>query len=210
MVARRVLTLLSALDEASLTSLLQQHGVKESHGRTIISHVIRTRGLGSFTDIPKLPQPLYSLLEDSFAACSSEVVDEQTSQDGDTTKLLIRLQDGLTVEAVIMRYDASEGRYNGYQRPGGERATLCVSSQVGCAMGCSFCATGTMSRPTSLTAGEILEQLLLASQRAPIRNVVFMGMGEPFNNHAAVKAAVELMVAPYGFHLSPNHITVST
>ncbi|CAI7830984.1 unnamed protein product, partial [Closterium sp. NIES-54] len=82
--------------------------------------------------------------------------------------------------------------------------------QVGCAMGCSFCATGTMSRPTSLAAGEIAEQLLLASQRVPIRNVVFMGMGEPFNNHAAVKAAVELMVAPHGFHMSPNHITVST
>ncbi|CAI5487689.1 unnamed protein product, partial [Closterium sp. Naga37s-1] len=62
----------------------------------------------------------------------------------------------------------------------------------------------------SLTAGEIAEQLLLASQRVPIRNVVFMGMGEPFNNHAAVKAAVELMVAPHGFHMSPKHITVST
>ncbi|CAI7764076.1 unnamed protein product [Closterium sp. NIES-54] len=67
-----------------------------------------------------------------------------------------------------------------------------------------------MSRPTSLAAGEIAEQLLLVSQRVPIRNVVFMGMGEPFNNHAAVKAAVELMVAPHGFHMSPNHITVST
>ncbi|CAI7807331.1 unnamed protein product, partial [Closterium sp. NIES-54] len=129
MVARRVLSPLPALDEASLTALLQRHGLKESHSRTIISHVIRTRGLGSWTDIPKLPQPLYSLLQDSFVASTSEVVEEKTSHDGETIKLLIRLQDGLTVEAVIMRYDASEGRYNGGQRPGGERATLCVSSQ---------------------------------------------------------------------------------
>lgn len=73
-----------------------------------------------------------------------------------------------------MRYDTRLGKYNGKPRPGGPRSTLCVSSQVGCKMGCKFCATGTMGFKNNLSSGEIVEQLLHASRISPIRNVVFM------------------------------------
>eukprot|EP00884_Botryococcus_braunii_P021041 jgi/Botrbrau1/7620/Bobra.0159s0069.1 len=117
----------------------------------------------------------------------------------------MRLQDGLKIEAVIMRYDPSPSA-----GPGEYRKTLCVSSQVGCQMGCTFCATGTMGLLGNLTAGEILEQLVVARKLEPIRNVVFMGMGEPLSNYEAVRAAVLAMTNPERFGLGRAHVTVST
>jgi adenine C2-methylase RlmN of 23S rRNA A2503 and tRNA A37 len=93
---------------------------------------------------------------------------------------------------------------------GGHRNTLCVSSEVGCQMGCTFCATGTMGLTADLTTGEIVEQLVHATRMAPIRNVVFMGMGEPLNNYAAVLSAVQLMTHPQAFALRRRSVTVST
>ncbi len=93
---------------------------------------------------------------------------------------------------------------------GGHRNTLCVSSEVGCQMGCTFCATGTMGLTADLTAGEIVEQLVHATRMAPIRNIVFMGMGEPLNNYAAVLSAVQLMTHPQAFALRRRCVTVST
>ncbi|KAJ7541788.1 hypothetical protein O6H91_10G076800 [Diphasiastrum complanatum] len=119
------------------------------------------------------------------------------------------LQSGQSVEAVIMRHDSSFGKYAGGPRPKNIRATLCVSSQVGCKMGCTFCATGAMGFKGNLSAGEIVEQLVHASCITPIRNIVFMGMGEPLNNYSAVIQAVRTMTGRC-FGLSPNHITVST
>lgn len=92
--------------------------------------------------------------------------------DGSTTKLLIRLQDGQHIESVIMRHkqrDVATGNVE-------QRITLCVSSQVGCAQGCTFCATGTMGMRGNLLCGEILEQLIIANRFEKIRNIVFMGM----------------------------------
>lgn len=93
---------------------------------------------------------------------------------------------------------------------GGNRNTLCVSSQVGCQMGCTFCATGTMGLIADLTAGEIIEQLVHAIKLVPIRNIVFMGMGEPLNNYPAVLSAVQLMTHPQAFALRRRCVTVST
>ena len=90
------------------------------------------------------------------------------------------------------------------------RTTLCVSSQVGCKMACNFCATGTMGEMGNLTAGEILEQVLHAMSTDPVRNIVFMGMGEPLNNYKAVLDAVKVLVDPRAFGLSPSRVTVST
>ncbi|KAH9695173.1 Radical SAM domain-containing protein [Citrus sinensis] len=118
-------------------------------------------------------------------------------------------QNGGFVEAVIMRYDSSLGKYNGKPRPGGPRSTLCISSQVGCKMGCNFCATGTMGFKSNLSSGEIVEQLVHASRLSNIRNVVFMGMGEPLNNYAALVEAVRIMTG-LPFQVSPKRITVST
>ena len=132
-----------------------------------------------------------------FATHTTSVKSELTSSDGSTTKLLIALHDGHMVESVIMRHESG-------------RNTLCVSSQVGCAMGCTFCATGTMGIIGSLSTGEILEQLVHAGRRAKIRNIVFMGMGEPLNNYDNVKEAVLGMLDTKRWSLGHGHVTVST
>lgn len=108
-----------------------------------------------------------------------------------------------------MKYDTRLGKYDGKPRPGGPRSTLCVSSQVGCKMGCRFCATGSMGFKNNLSSGEIVEQLVHASRVDSIRNVVFMGMGEPLNNYAALVEAIRVMLGS-PFQLSPRRITVST
>jgi 23S rRNA (adenine2503-C2)-methyltransferase len=123
--------------------------------------------------------------------------DMQTSADG-TVKLRARLADGQRIESVLI--------------PDGERLTLCVSSQAGCAAGCRFCATGTLGLARNLTAGEIVGQAILARAHAarPVTNVVFMGMGEPLQNWPAVRDAVDLLNAPNAHNLSRHKITVST
>ena len=124
-------------------------------------------------------------------------VTESVSSDGDTVKWLWRSDDGATVESVLMLYP--------------DRATVCVSSQAGCAMNCSFCATGQGGFRRNLSTGEILEQVSVARRRARPRrlsNVVFMGMGEPLANYQRVWAAIGRINADMG--ISARHITVST
>lgn len=108
-----------------------------------------------------------------------------------------------------MRYDTRMGRYNGKPRPGGPRSTLCVSSQVGCKMACKFCATGSMGFKNNISSGEIVEQLVHAHRFSHIRNVVFMGMGEPLNNYSALVEAIKIMIGS-PFQISPKRITIST
>ncbi|MFQ6630171.1 hypothetical protein Gotur_008169, partial [Gossypium turneri] len=116
----------------------------------------------------------YRLLRTKFKPFTSTVHSVFHSTDGVTIKLLIKLQNGAFVEAVIMTYDTRLGKYGGKPRLGGPRSTLCISSQVGCKMGCKFCATGTMGFKNNLTSGEIVEQLVHASLLTNIRNIVFM------------------------------------
>lgn len=147
-------------------------------------------------DITNLPKSLRSRLSDELPV-SLEPVTESVSDDGDTVKWLWRLDDGSTVETVLMHYD--------------DRTTVCVSSQAGCAMGCSFCATGQAGFDRHLTTGEIVEQIVRAARRAQPRrlsNVVFMGMGEPLANYDSTWAAVERIQGAIG--ISARHITVST
>lgn len=118
------------------------------------------------------------------------------------SKLLFRTASGLLTESVVLRIASG-------------RSTVCVSSQVGCAAACRFCATGTMGIARDLSAPEILDQVfqagqLLAAEDRRLRNVVFMGMGEPFHNEAPVHEAVDRLLHPSWFHLSPNKICVST
>ncbi|XP_050261542.1 uncharacterized protein LOC126706243 [Quercus robur] len=160
-------------------------------------------------EIPSLPSAAYSLLASKFKPLTTTLHSLHRSSDGVTTKLLIKLQNGSFVEAVVMKYDTRLGKYDGKPRPGGPRSTLCVSSQVGCKMGCSFCATGSMGFKNNLSSGEIVEQLVHASRVDSIRNVVFMGMGEPLNNYAALVDAIRVMLGS-PFQLSPRRITVST
>ena len=131
-----------------------------------------------------------------------ELLEEWKSGDGQTRKFLLRLRDGETVETVIMGY------------PG--RATLCVSTQAGCAMGCTFCATGQRGFARHLRPGEIVAQVLhcqriLRTEGRPApRNLVLMGMGEPLHNYDAVMAALEIITERGGINIGPSHVSVST
>ncbi len=131
----------------------------------------------------------------------SEVRRQDSPSDG-ASKLALRTRSGLVFETVVLRIRSG-------------RSAVCVSAQVGCAARCEFCATGHMATVRNLAADEIVEQVVLAAQilRAQgrrLRNVVFMGMGEPMHNRAAVEDAVARLIDPAWFALSPQHVLVST
>ncbi len=158
------------------------------------------RALG---DITTLPKDLRNAMESSGVRVSSlEPETIQKSQDGSTRKGLFRLSDGSEVEAVLMEHR-------------GDRTTICISSQAGCAFACAFCSTGQAGFTRSLSAVEIFDQARFFASHVFARgkrvtNVVFMGMGEPFHNYDAVMGAVALLNDPQGFGLGHRHITVST
>jgi 23S rRNA (adenine2503-C2)-methyltransferase len=163
---------------------------------------------GSYDEMSNVPAALRARLASELPFPDAATVREIASDDRLTRKRLVRLPDGTLIESVLMLYDPrSDSR---------GRATVCVSSQAGCAMGCYFCATGQAGFQRNLTAGEIVAQVVefAREQRAradrPITNVVFMGMGEPMANYANVWRAIETLTSPEGFGLGARHITVST
>lgn len=148
-----------------------------------------------------LPLQLRRRLEDCLSFSSLVVRASARSADGGAEKLLLGLSDGQAIEAVLMRYP--------------RRVTACLSTQVGCAMGCVFCATGQMGFRRNLTAGEIVEQAILIARRLArdgerLSQVVLMGMGEPFHNYEATLAAVDRLNDPQGFNLGARRFTIST
>ncbi|MEI6681252.1 MAG: 23S rRNA (adenine(2503)-C(2))-methyltransferase RlmN [Bacteroidota bacterium] len=164
----------------------------------------------SFNDMTNLSKDTRKLLLDNFSFNRAEPEIRQKSSDG-TVKTRFRLHDGLLVEGVLI--------------PSGERSTVCISSQVGCALGCKFCATGQLGFTRNLTTGEILDQVtgtfskeipgsLSGEEDAPITdsvsNIVFMGMGEPYLNYENVLNAIEKITSPEGLGMSPQRITVSS
>ena len=151
-----------------------------------------------WVDATELPQHLRAGLERDLPLPGLQADVIQQSADG-TRKYLWRLSDGEAVESVLI--------------PSGSRRTLCISSQVGCALGCTFCATGSMGFRRNLTpfeiAGQVREILLQDPAGAP-SNIVFMGMGEPLLNWPAVDTALTVLNDPEGFAIGARHITVST
>jgi 23S rRNA (adenine2503-C2)-methyltransferase len=148
-----------------------------------------------------LPKSLREDLAEKTVIQLLEVVDTARSADGRTRKDHLRLPDGETIEAVLMRYE--------------RRRTACLSTQVGCAMGCPFCATGQMGFRRDLSSGEIVAQALhfarqLQAEGEPLTNVVLMGMGEPLANYEASLEAIHRLNHPDGFRLGQRHITLST
>jgi 23S rRNA (adenine2503-C2)-methyltransferase len=160
------------------------------------------RGLYEQLAAPEAMTALPGALRSRLAAelpSALELVTERQSDRGDTLKMLWALAGGARVETVLMLYP--------------DRATVCVSSQAGCAMACGFCATGQAGFERHLTTGEIVEQVVRAARRARdagrrVSNVVFMGMGEPFANYDRTWAAVERFHGDLG--LSARHLTLST
>ncbi len=152
-----------------------------------------------FETMTNLPAAMRSALADEFDLEALEVETRQRSVDG-TQKLLLRARDEARVEAVLI--------------PESGRQTLCVSTQVGCPLTCSFCATGALGFTRNLSCGEIVDQVLLARRLLEpgetLTNVVFMGMGEPLLNLVQVSEAIRILTDPKGLALAPRRITVST
>ena len=152
-------------------------------------------------DITNLPLDLRCKLESEFDFSAFKSRTELQSQDGSTRKYLLEARDGALIEVVLMRYE--------------RRRTACISTQVGCGMGCVFCATGQMGFQRHLTSGEIIAQVLFVQRKLVevedrLTNVVVMGMGEPFHNYVETMAAIRRLNDPKGFNFGARRFTVST
>eukprot|EP00484_Ammonia_sp_Unknown_P018176 CAMPEP_0197031992 /NCGR_PEP_ID=MMETSP1384-20130603/10787_1 /TAXON_ID=29189 /ORGANISM="Ammonia sp." /LENGTH=467 /DNA_ID=CAMNT_0042461585 /DNA_START=24 /DNA_END=1427 /DNA_ORIENTATION=- len=199
---KRQLSPNSIFDKDGLLQFLQENNIKQLHAKTIWRLMMKNPNL-EFSEITNLPKRAVALLAAHFVPLTSKVKSCSTSSDKKTTKLLIELQDGNMIETVVIRHsDTRSGGHN----------VVCVSSQIGCKMGCTFCATGTLGLIGHLKAAEILEQILHAKLNVDqdIRNIVFMGMGEPLDNYDQVKQAMHGMHERAMFNLAWNHITLST
>lgn len=164
-------------------------------GGQIYSWLIK--GVTDFDSMSNLSAKDRERLKALYPSCiSSKIVD--TQRDRSATKLLIELEDGALIECVMLT-------------DGQDRKTACLSTQVGCAMGCSFCKTGTMGLVRNLTDYEIIEQMVhLRTLSEDITHIVFMGMGEPLHNFGPLMVAIQFFHDPKGFNISHRRMTVST
>lgn len=196
------------LDAQSLAEQLARWNVATAHAGRLRRYLYR-EGVRDFAAMHDLPPRVRERLEESATLTSLTVDRESYADDGLTHKYLLRLHDGRQVETVLMRT--------------GERTTVCVSSQAGCALGCVFCATGQAGFDRNLTAGEIAGQVLFARQvqrdaRAlrndgtpdDVSNIVVMGMGEPLLNYDAVMTALDNLCDPGGLAIGFKQATIST
>lgn len=181
-----------------LENWLTENGETKFRAKQIFQWVYEKRAR-EFSEMTNLPKSLRERLDAEFVIYRSDEAAIQTSRDG-TDKLLIRLADGGEVECVLLR--------------DGGRRSICVSSQVGCAMGCVFCASGLDGVDRNLTRGEIVEQMLRLQSRLEaderLSHIVMMGMGEPLANLDRVLGALETAKSPEGLGISPRRITIST
>jgi len=163
----------------------------------------------SISELKQLPtQMREKLVEQGYTIGSATETHRVTSEDGDTTKLLLTLSDGTPVETVLIQYEPTK-------LGGHPRSTICVSTQVGCAMQCVFCATGQMGFERNLKAEEIVAQVIhfaefLQKRNQHVTNLVFMGMGEPLANYDETIRAVRILTHPRGFGIGQRNITIST
>ena len=196
---------LSTLDDAGLCALLDRLGAPAFRGRQL-RHATWQPHLAGFDDVHELPVDLRRRLAEQLSFSAVSVAGAVEADEGRTVKLLCRLADGQTVETVAMETPAA-----GASR---RRATVCVSTQVGCAVGCPFCATGQMGLRRSCTAAEVVDQVRAAARElharglGPVTHVVYMGMGEPLAAYAATVASIRALSC--GLGISPRRITVST
>ncbi len=197
---------LSGLSPAELARWLSAREQPPYRGRQLADH-LWSAAAQSADELHTLPGPLRSELEQHFRLCTLAETDVRPADRGLTQKALHRLDDGALVESVLMRYPA-----RGWRRA---RATVCISSQAGCAVGCPFCATGELGFGRDLEVAEIVDQVRfwrhwLAGVGQRVTNVVFMGMGEPLLNTERVLAAAEAITDRARLGLGARHITIST
>jgi 23S rRNA (adenine2503-C2)-methyltransferase len=193
---------LFGLDRAALRARFAEMGEAPFRADQVMNWIYR-RGVDDFADMSNLGKDLRARLAEHFVIQPPELVTEQTSADG-TRKWVLKAGEGQAIETVFIPED--------------DRGTLCISSQVGCAMDCSFCATGAQGFSRNLSAAEIIAQVWFASKTLGgnfqtdrvISNIVFMGMGEPLANYDAVLIALRILLDDHGFGLSKRRVTVST
>ncbi len=151
----------------------------------------------SFDEMTNLSLELREKLKENYTICNFIILKKQEAKDG-TKKYLFDVLDGNAIETVLMEY------HHGY--------SICVSSQIGCKMGCKFCASTGINFVRSLTSGEIVEQIIAVEQDQNIRisNVVFMGIGEPLDNYENVVKAIRIINHPKGLNIGARHISIST
>jgi 23S rRNA (adenine2503-C2)-methyltransferase len=185
-------------DEPGLAAWLADRG-EPAWRAAAIRRWLHGRRAGSFAEMTDLPAGLRAALEEAFTIWTTEIAVHRRDPDG-TEKLLLELADGHRIECVLLR--------------DGDRRTVCISSQVGCAMGCVFCASGIDGVVRNLTTGEIIEQLLRLSRLLPaderLSHIVVMGMGEPLANLDRLLPALAATQRPDGLGISQRRITIST
>jgi 23S rRNA (adenine2503-C2)-methyltransferase len=183
-----------------LTELFTRLDEKPYRARQVYEWLWK-KGARRFSEMTSLPAGIRDKLSAVFIFPAATLTGEKASSDG-TVKTVFGLDDGQRVEGVLI--------------PSRGRTTACISSQVGCALGCTFCATGTLGFTRNLTRGEIFDQVILLDglsrklSGVPLSNIVLMGMGEPLMNYEEVTASVERLTAPEGQGISPQRITISS
>jgi 23S rRNA (adenine2503-C2)-methyltransferase len=195
---------LLGMPQTAVEALFTELGEKPFHARQLMRWVYQ-RGVTDFDDMTDLSKSLRQKLKDQTFVGLPEVLSQHDSTDG-TIKWLFESGSGQAVEAVFI--------------PEADRGTLCISSQVGCALDCAFCATGAQGFNRNLTAAEIVGQVWHANRVLPRRNnddadfavtnVVFMGMGEPLANYRNVVPAIEILISDLAYGISRRRVTVST
>ncbi|MBQ3419373.1 MAG: 23S rRNA (adenine(2503)-C(2))-methyltransferase RlmN [Erysipelotrichaceae bacterium] len=182
-----------------LENYLIENGLKAFRAKQIFKWLYEKR-IDSFEQMSDISNSLKEQLNRDFIINEFEVVKRQESKDG-TIKFLFKLNDGALIETVLMVFDY------GY--------SACISSEVGCNMGCKFCASGLLKKQRDLTAGEIVLQVLslqkyLDTKDKRLDNIVVMGTGEPFDNYDNVLKALSIINSPYGLQIGARHISIST
>ena len=180
----------------SLKAEMVQLGEKPFRAEQIFKWLFQDK-VESFDEMLNLSLELREKLKQNYTICNFEIIKKQESSDG-TKKYLFDILDGNAIETVLMSY------HHGY--------SVCVSTQVGCKMGCKFCASTGIKFIRSLTSGEIVEQIIKIEQDTGVRvsNVVFMGIGEPLDNYDNVVNAIRILNNPKGINIGARHISVST
>lgn len=187
---------LLGLSLEEMQSLIEEIGEPKYRAKQIIEWLYQKRAT-TFEEMTNLPKPLRQKLTEHYEIGRHDIITRQISRDG-TEKYLFSVTDrpDQAIETVYI--------------PEADRATLCVSSQVGCKMNCLFCHTGKMGFKAHLSPSDIINQILSVPHHEQLTNIVFMGMGEPLDNYDAIAKVLTIMTAPWGLAWSPKRITVST
>lgn len=179
-----------------LSTWMVENNESKFRSKQVLSWIYKE--VWDFEDMRNIPKNLQKKLQDNFYIGIPEVIEQYISEIDGTRKLLLKFNDNNIIETVIMKYKHGN--------------SICVSTQVGCRMGCKFCASTVDGRVRDLTCGEILSQIMVAQKLIGdrISNIVLMGSGEPLDNYDNVIKFIDLVNAEYGLNIGQRHITLST